>query len=207
MSYNLDQLIELLLRPTFSVAGVEVPTFLLIAICFFSYSTHFLLRLRKRKPWRIASSRKWLKQFRANKERYSPQQRFAYIRKADHFLWEEILMTCFEERGYKIQRTKMTRDGGSDGFVKVNNQNIIIQAKRYKGPIAKAHVLELEAIVQRTKRLDKGLFIHTGKTSAPLLRYFRNNQRVELLSGVDTVLNFLDGKGVVLFGETLNSIR
>lgn len=112
-------------------------------------------------------------------------------------------MSCFEERGYSIIRTKMTRDGGSDGFVTIGGNLIIIQAKRYKGNISKAHVMDLLGLVESNKRFDKGLFIHTGKTSGPIISLFKSNGDLELLSGVDSILNFLDGEPLHLFGYTL----
>ena len=159
---------------------------------------------KDRKPWRVSASKRWLKNFRSNKKNYSSRQRFSYIRKVDHFLWEEILMSCFEERGYPVIRTKMTRDGGSDGFVTINGNFIVIQAKRYKGEIAKAHVMELDRLVSQNKRFNKGLLIHTGKSSAPILKHFKMNDHLEIISGVDAILGFLDGHPIHLFGSPLN---
>lgn len=101
-------------------------------------------------------------------------------------------------------RTKMTRDGGIDGFVKISGMLIVIQAKRYSGKIAKADVMQLDRLVSRNKRFDKGLFIHTGKSSAPILRIFKKKVHLELLSGVDALLAFLDGDQVSLCGQRLN---
>lgn len=158
---------------------------------------------RKRKPWRIAAAKKWLKKFRKNKHSYTPAQRFAFIRKVDHFTWEEILIACFEERGCKVVRTKLTRDGGSDGYVKLNDQWVVIQAKRYKGAIAKAHVMDLAKLVETDPRVSKGLFIHTGTSSAPILEYFRSNLSLDIISGVDKVLSLLDGESMTLFSAKL----
>lgn len=158
-------------------------------------------------PWRVDSSRRWLKNFRLNKSKFSQRQRFSYIRKVDHFLWEEILMSCFEERGYPIIRTKMTRDAGSDGFVMLNGQQIIIQAKRYSGSVSKAHVLTFSTVITNNRLIAKGLFIHTGRTSRPIHRIFHKNKNIHLLSGVDDILNFLDGQPVKMFNIKLNKIQ
>lgn len=179
----------------------------LIAVMALMFVMSLLFKLKKRQPWRIGVSKKWLTQFRKSKSKYTPLQRFAFIRGVDHFLWEEILMSCFEERGYQITRTKMTRDGGSDGYVKINKEMIVIQAKRYKGSISRSHVLALCNLVQGNKRLSKGLFIHTGKTSKPILEYFRMNSHLELISGVDTILAFLDGEVINVFGQQLNESK
>jgi len=189
------------------INGYTVPSLLIFVVALFGIALLSNPLFRKKKPWRIAASKRWLKMFRSNEYKYSPKQRFAYVRNVDHFLWEEILMSCFEERGYSIIRTKMTRDGGSDGFVKIGGDQIVIQAKRYKGSISKAHVMDLNSLVRRNKRLDKGLFIHTGRTSGPILKHFRINPNLELLSGVDRVLEFLDGDEIVLFSNRLNKLR
>lgn len=167
----------------------------------------YLNRKKKYVPWRIEASKKWLAKFRADKDKFSPSQRFGYIRKIDHFLWEEVLMSCFEERGYKILRTKMTRDGGSDGFVTIDKDYVVIQAKRYKGAISKRHVKELAVLVNTNKKYDKGLFIHTGKTTAPVKEMVKNSTNFALISGGDDLLDFLDGKPVTVFGKQLNAIQ
>lgn len=181
------------------ISFIEILVIVVILLVFLDSFTH-----RKRKPWRIAASKKWLKSFRANKKVYSRRKRFSDVRDVDHFLWEDILMSCFEERGYPIVRTKMTWDGGSDGFVTINGELIVIQAKRYKGPISKSHVMELDNMVFNSKRLNKGLFIHTGKTSAPIKKHFRMCRYMGILSGVDPILRMLDGEEISLFGHKLN---
>lgn len=201
----IDVTSKMLYEPMLYIFGNPISLSIILAIGLILSTLISFLIFRKRKPWRVAASRKWLEKFRSNKNNYSPMQRFAYIRKVDHFLWEDILMSCFEERGYPITRTKMTRDGGSDGFVTINGKLIVIQAKRYKGNIAKAHVLELERLIIRNKAFDKGLFIHTGKSSGPILDYFKSSDHIELLSGVDSILRFLDGDRISMFGASLNS--
>ncbi|MFA0809347.1 restriction endonuclease [Microbulbifer epialgicus] len=200
----MEQLLALLASYDVLFLGHSVPLYVVLAAALFAFVFLGSYPLKRRKPWRIAASKKWLRQFRANKDKYTPVQRFTYIRKVDHFLWEEILMSCFEERGYPIIRTKMTRDGGSDGFVTINDDFVVIQAKRYKGRISKAHVVELDRLVNHNRRHDKGLFIHTGKTSTPIMEFFRSNDHMEILSGVDRILSFLDGEELSLFGNRLN---
>lgn len=115
-------------------------------------------------------------------------------------------MTCFEERGYQIKRTKMTRDGGADGFVTINGERIVIQAKRYSGAISKGHVLDLTSLVSRSPGVRRGLFIHTGKTSLPIREIIRNSSNVEMISGIRDILNFIDGKEIVLFGSKIRGV-
>lgn len=116
-------------------------------------------------------------------------------------------MTCFEERGYQIKRTKMTRDGGADGFVTINGERVVIQAKRYSGPISKSHVLDLANLVSASPGVRRGLFIHTGKTSQPIREIVRNSKSIEMISGIREILNFIDGKEMILFGLKIRSIN
>lgn len=185
------------------VLGYSVPIFMPAVIIILSLLISRALRPRKKEKWRIRSAKKWLKDFRSNADKYNSLQRFNYIRKVDHFLWEYILMRCFEERGYSIIYTPLTRDGGSDGFVTINGEFIVIQAKRYKGRIAKADVVKLNNLVKSNKRFKKGLFIHTGKSSDPIIEYFHANEKLEQISGVSRILNFLDGGNIELFGVHL----
>lgn len=164
-------------------------------------------RKRKQKPWRTSASKTWLQQFRENKLEFTPDQRFSYIRGVDHFLWEEILMSCFEERGYAIKRTKMTRDGGSDGFVTINKLFVVIQAKRYSGPIAKADVSKLNKLVNDNPRFHRGLFIHSGTTSGPIKDLFKESPFMDLLSGTNRLLTFLDGEAISVLGISLKALK
>jgi len=116
-------------------------------------------------------------------------------------------MSCFEERSHKVAHTPATRDGSIDGFVRIKNTHIIIQAKRYKGSIAKKHVLDLHQLVKDDRKLDKGLFIHTGKSSAQILRYFRENDDMALISGVKDILCLLDGEETEIFELQIKTLK
>lgn len=166
----------------------------------------FAKRIRTFQPWRRVYAKKWLKEFRRNQGRYSDSQRFKYIREMDFFLFEEVLITCFEERGYKVIRTKMTRDNGSDGYVFLNDELVAIQAKRYSGPIAKKDILSFERLVTNGSKINKGLFIHTGKTSQPIKDIARNSNCIELISGIDKIICFIDGRDMNIFSKPLKTI-
>jgi restriction system protein len=157
-------------------------------------------------PWRRLYARKWLANFRKSKTKFTIPQRFKYLRDIDHFLFEEILVTTFEQRGYKVIRTKMTRDNGSDGYVFINGKKIVIQAKRYSGHIKRSAVIEFEKLIQTEKGVSAGLFIHTGKTSGPVLKMFHDSQDMVLLSGLDRVINFIDGGDINIFSQPLKTI-
>lgn len=163
-------------------------------------------RLTKRDSWRVNQSKRWLSDFRKTKTTLTTQQRFSYIRRiSDPFLFEEILMTCFDERDavLKIRRTKYTRDGGIDGFVYFPGLTVLIQAKLYSGPISKQHVISFTDTVNVSNQDTKGLFIHTGKTSEPIKKLVYSCPNVEMISGVNRLLAFLDGEPVSVFGFSI----
>jgi restriction system protein len=157
-------------------------------------------------PWRRLYAKKWLANFRKSKAKFSIPQRFKYLRDIEHFLFEEILLTTFEQRGYKVIRTKMTRDNGSDGYVFINGKKIVIQAKRYSGQIKRSAVIEFESLIQSEKDVAAGLFIHTGKTSGPVLKMFHDSQDMVLLSGLQRVISFIDGGDITIFSQPLKTI-
>jgi hypothetical protein len=189
----------------FEFLDYQVPVYILIITGLF----FLILVLPKRtfSSWRVKASKKWLKSFRANKRQFNSSQRFNYIRKVDHYLFEDILMTCFEERGYKVIRTKLSWDEGSDGYVTINKHYMAIQAKRYTGRISKQHVEALNTLVERKPKLKKGIFIHSGKSSAPILEYIQSNPNLDMISGVDKLIRFLDGGQIKVFGMALNELQ
>lgn len=184
------------------IAGLVLPlygwAFLAVAIivCLF-----LLIPASPRHSWRVAASRRWLKRFRRNAHRFSPAQRFSFIRRTDHFLFEDILMSAFEERGYKVKRTPATGDGGSDGYVTIEGLRVVVQAKRYNGRISRAHVVALHSLTRNTPGQDAGLFIHTGQTSSPIKRYVQGHAELDMISGSKDLLALLDGAPIQLFGR------
>ena len=112
------------------------------------------------------------------------------LRKMNPYAFEELLLTCCHEQGWKIERNfKYTGDGGLDGRVTIALKLYLIQAKRYRGYINPKHIRDFHRVIERDKAVG-GFFIHTGKTgemSKELLREYR----ITLLSGqrlVDFVL-------------------
>jgi restriction system protein len=105
-----------------------------------------------------------------------------YLRKIDPFVFEELLLTHFENKGFKIIRNKKyTGDGGFDGTIfNKNNEKILIQAKRYTNYIHKKDLLNFEQLV--IENHCKGFFIHTGKTSKNNL-LFADNENISIYSG------------------------
>lgn len=131
----------------------------------------------------------------------SPARAFAYLRKVDPFIFEEMILTAFETRGVKVIRNKRyTGDGGIDGRVVLNGAIVLIQAKRYSSHIDAAHVADFARMCD-AEGCD-GLFIHTGKTGKQARTNARNAQRIEIISG-GRLLSLLQGGSVRLLGHTL----
>lgn len=107
---------------------------------------------------------------------------FGYLRKIDPFVFEELLLTAFEEKGYKsIRNKRYTGDGGVDGrLVDKKNRLILVQAKRYSGHIQKSQVVEFSQLVKSDKKAIKGYFVHTGRTGRSVYDGLEN---VRIISG------------------------
>lgn len=116
---------------------------------------------------------------------------FNYLRKINAFVFEELILEAFEDKGFRIQRNaRYTGDGGIDGIVfDTSDQLYLIQAKRYEKHIALEHVKQFCGLV-KTNRV-KGFFIHTGKTGKGC-RDLLNKEGIILISGarlIELMLN------------------
>lgn len=113
-------------------------------------------------------------------------QKINYLKKIDPFLFEELLLTAFENKGFKIVRNKKyTGDGGIDGVIYDNDNNkYLIQAKRYSKYINLAHIKEFGKLVSNKK--CKGYFIHTGKTGRGSFEE-TSNYDIEIISGTKLI--------------------
>jgi restriction system protein len=136
----------------------------LVVVLFRELLTKFLPSKRHRKN--IGKARKVLNDLRGR--RLSEAEKIPVVlgtlRKVDPFVLEELILTCCQERGWKIIRNKRyTGDGGIDGKVIVGKQLLLIQVKRYRDHINPHHVREFQRVVGREGAAG-GLFIHTGKT-------------------------------------------
>ncbi len=160
----------------------------------------FFLRPTKQR-WRVRRSKQLLKKLRSIE---SPQQVFGYLRKIDPFLFEELLLTCLEERGLVIKRNKRyTGDGGTDGQVYLAGRMMHIQAKRYSSHIKLEHVREFLQLVER--RRTKGIFVHTGRTGKAA-RGVLSAERLDCVSG-GRLIALIKGEPVNLHGIRLNAIE
>ena len=108
-----------------------------------------------------------------------------YLRKIDPFVFEELLLIAFENKGYKAIRNKRyTGDGGIDGkLVAPDGSLILVQAKRYQRHINPNHIEEFSMIIQNHKKAVKGYFVHTGKTGAKSYQHLGKTKNITLYSG------------------------
>lgn len=108
------------------------------------------------------------------------------------YAFEELLLTCCHERGWKIERNfKYSNDGGIDGRVTIAGKLYLIQAKRYSSHINPQHIRNFHQVIQKAKATG-GFFIHTGKTGEMSKELLREYQ-ISLLSG-QRLVNFVLGK-------------
>jgi restriction system protein len=121
-------------------------------------------------------------------DQYVFAKQLTYLRKIDPFVFEELILNAYQQKGVKVIRNKRyTGDGGIDGKIIINGKLILIQAKRYKSYIAKHQILEFVDVVKKNNS-DGGYFIHTGKTSANNFNLVKeintaNNLNIKVISG------------------------
>ena len=118
-----------------------------------------------------------------------PGKIFSYLRKIDPFVFEELLLTTFENNGYRVIRNKRyTGDGGIDGrLVDESGELILLQAKRYSSHINKDHVTQFSRVVMNDRKAKKGYFVHTGKTGRKSYAEFKAAPNIELVSGENLI--------------------
>ncbi len=107
--------------------------------------------------------------------------KIAYLRKIDPFVFEELILSAFKNKGYKIIRNKRyTGDGGIDGRVKIEGKLFLVQAKRYSSAINPSHVGEFVNVVSKQCAAG-GFFVHTGRTGKKSLEM--NTGNIQFISG------------------------
>jgi restriction system protein len=116
------------------------------------------------------------------------------LRRIDPFMFEELLLHCFQEQGWRVARNeRYTGDDGIDGRIYRDEKLFFVQAKRYSGHIDAAHLREFEAVIQQYGAAG-GYFIHTGRTGETARRVVRlKGSKVILLSGMK-VVDFVLGR-------------
>jgi restriction system protein len=119
--------------------------------------------------WRVRRSRRLLARLRSAELRCEPARCFAYLRKIEPLVFEELVLTAFEDAGCLVLRsTTYSGDGGVDGLCFVPGggwRPWALQIKRYAGHVAAKHVCALGLLVEQ-RGLAGGLFVHCGRTGS-----------------------------------------
>ncbi len=122
----------------------------------------------------------------------------AILRKMNPYAFEELLLTCCQNQGWKIERNfRYTGDGGLDGRVTIAGRLYLLQAKRYRGYINPKHIHDFNQVIQREKAYG-GFFIHSGKTGELAKELLREYQ-ITLLSG-QRLVDFVLGQKLKVLG-------
>ena len=127
----------------------------------------------------------------ANSDSFPAQM--GILRNSHPFVFEEMILSALERRGYLIKRNKAyTGDGGIDGKVLINKKWVLLQAKRYRSHIRKQDVIDF-AVLCDTKGIN-GIFIHTGVTGSGAREESRN-RRLKIISGEKLIVLLAGSKG------------
>lgn len=148
------------------VGGLEDKNILIGLLVILLVGIVFLPKPRSRHKKNIDKSQLILKKLRSFEHDGAV---INYLRKIDPFVFEEVLLTAFSDLKINIIRNmKYTGDGGIDGRIVFNGKIVLLQAKRYAGPVKTSDINELSDKCLEAN--TRGLFIHTGTTpkkSAP----------------------------------------
>lgn len=124
------------------------------------------------------------------------------LRNISPYIFEELLLCCCLDQGWKIQRNKKySGDGGVEGRVLIGGKIYLIQAKRYEGYIKSEHLQAFEAVIKHEKATG-GFFIHTGKTGLHSKSILNQHPQITLLSG-QRLVNFVLGQKLRIVGVTI----
>lgn len=123
-----------------------------------------------------------LDRIRQSSQRNNPRWVFGQLRHLNPYVFEELLLHCFECAGHRVIRNaRYTGDGGIDGRVVVNGTLYLIQAKRYRQFIARDSLIDFAAAITR-HAAGGGLYIHCGRTPADGVRQARS-MGINIISG------------------------
>lgn len=173
----------------------DLPILLLVVIALLALVSAFrVLRTPVRHRWRQRQAKTMAAHLQGRDRDQPVQLIFARLRAMDPLAFEELLLECFERRGFKIWRNRRyTGDGGVDGRTIIDGGTVLVQAKRYAGAIRPEHVAAFVALCR--SRRCRGLFIHTGRTGPQSRRHLANDTSVSIVSGAELVA-FLKGDAV-----------
>jgi len=175
---------------------------LLLSLMFAIFLFLLFLKIKSKKidkkshVWRKKSATNVYRQIQKMKE----PQIFAYLRKIDPFVFEELILYSLSKRkDVKIVKAnRYTGDGGIDGtfFLTVDGKKrkILIQAKRYQSHINKKHVEEFCDLISNDKSVYAGYFVHTGKTGAATKDVGKQCAKMKIYSGKRLIELLLNSK-------------
>lgn len=162
--------------------------FIAIVFSIIFISIFFIKSQKKSHKWRIISAKKTLLKLRAFEH---DGQILNYLKKIDAFVFEELLLFVFNENDKIeiIRNKKYTGDGGIDGTFFINKSKYLIQAKRYNNFINISHIKKFSEDINKNRAL-KGYFIHTGKTRKSTKNIYKEDEKIEIISG-DKLVKFI----------------
>lgn len=165
---------------------------IILLVIFLCLSSFFAgkRKIRKRQVHKIETAEKVIHRLAAFEGENRACRILCYLRQIDPFAFEELLLTAFEKKGYRIKRnSRYTGDGGIDGRVYRDGELYLVQAKRYKSYVSVRHLEDFLRLVKETKEAKGGYFIHTGKTGKETYSLYRGTP-VEIISG-DKLINLI----------------
>ncbi|WP_256872002.1 restriction endonuclease [Nostoc sp. TCL26-01] len=196
-------LIAWVFRPRFRPADrTEFPQVLTPTVPFRPSSKNWVQRPSRRHQQNIIHAESVLKWLRSK----SPEAEFsvviATLRRLTPYVFEELLLTCCREQGWRIQRNlKYSGDGGVDGRVLILSKLYLLQAKRYVGYIKPQHIKNFQEVIQ-LQGASGGFFVHSGKTGGISKQLLQEYPQVNLLSG-QRLVDFVLGKPLRIVGVTI----
>ena len=162
------------------IAAVIIFAFLLAGAK--GYAKYYFSEKKTRHRKFIKQSSQVLQKLDSFDGEFADARKISYLRQINPLVFEELLLSGFARKGWKIKRNKRyTGDGGVDGEVRdQRGKSFLIQAKRYKGHIKRSHLDEFADLCRVSGK--HGKFIHTGRTGKGLIGDFRQ-KNVEIISG------------------------
>lgn len=137
----------------------------------------------RRKKRNIKKSNTVLSKIIELKNENKDAQAISYLRKIDPYVFEELLLTALEKKGFKIVRNKRySHDGGIDGKAYLNEELHYIQAKRYSSYVSPKHLADFQKLVGS----QRGFFVHTGRTGKQTYKEYKYSN-IEIISGTKLI--------------------
>lgn len=132
---------------------------------------------------RVRQARRTLRTLRNLKGVATEARLFAYMRKIDPLVFEELVLCSFELAGtFIVRNLRYSGDGGIDGRAWIPGYGWCgIQSKRYGGHICSDHVAKFGSTLAQSC-LDLGFFVHCGRTGSAAYQHLAD-RRIVLVSG------------------------